>query len=346
MSVMLPVIDTKRLRLRPPVAEDAAALHARRNDPAVAKFQNWTLPFPLERAEQMIAGELADRESEEVDGWRMLVVADLHTGETYGDLAIGMTWGGRCGEVGYSLDSEQWGKGYATEATEALIAHLFDELRVTRVMGTLHPDNKASARVLERCGLLFEGHTRLSFWVGDDNSDDHIYGMTRPEWEQWRDRPRHHPNEVALVEIGPETRNQVLALRTHKTQEALVAPMDVSFADALFPEVVAGHPVVPWLRSIVADGDIVGFVMMTAPTKHHAEPYLWRFLIDRLHQRRGIGARVVELLEEVCVAWGVDSFTVGWETGPGSPERFYLRSGFVPTGRLIDGEVEARKYAG
>lgn len=346
MVRMFPTIDTKRLRLRPPVAEDAAALHARRNDPAVAEFQNWTLPFPLERAEQMIAGELADRATDEVDGWRMLVITDLHNGDTYGDLAIGMTWGGRCGEVGYSLDSEHWGKGYATEATEALIAHLFDEIGVTRVTGTLHPDNTASARVLERCGMLFEGHTRLSFWVGDDNSDDHIYGMTRPEWERWRDRPRHEPDDVTLVEIGPDTRGQVLALRTHKTQEALVAPMDVSFADALFPEVVSGHPVVPWMRSIVADGEIVGFVMMTAPTDHHPEPYLWRLLIDRLHQRRGIGSRVVELLEDVCASWGVDSFTVGWETGPGSPERFYLRTGFVPTGRLIAGEVEARKYTG
>ncbi len=75
---------------------------------------------------------------------------------------------------------------------------------MTRVEGMLHPDNPASAMVLERVGMLFEGHTRSSFWVGDENSDDWLYGMTRADWEAWRDRPRSRPDEVRLVEITPD----------------------------------------------------------------------------------------------------------------------------------------------
>ncbi|MBA2317379.1 MAG: GNAT family N-acetyltransferase [Euzebyales bacterium] len=43
---------------------------------------------------------------------------------------------------------------------------------------------------------------------------------------------------------------------------------------------------------MVADQEIVGFVRLALRTPHHPEPYLWRLLIDRLHQRRGLGHRV------------------------------------------------------
>ena len=58
--------------------------------------------------------------------------------------------------------------------------------------------------VLERTGFLFEGETKSSFWVGDEVSDDWIYGMTRPEWQTWHDRPRHPPDSVNLVEVTTE----------------------------------------------------------------------------------------------------------------------------------------------
>ena len=46
----------------------------------------------------------------------------------------------------------------------------------------LHPDNPASAMVMERNGFLFEGHTRSSFWLGGEVSDDWIYGLLQPDW--------------------------------------------------------------------------------------------------------------------------------------------------------------------
>ena len=335
-------IRTDRLLIRPFVADDAAGLAARRNDPEVARLQNWELPYPLERAEKLVS-ELVAMEGPTNDEWWMAVVADGETGGVLGDLALHLTWQGRSAEVGYTLAREHWGKGYATESLEALIEYLLDGLGVTRVFGMLHPDNVASAMVLERCGLLFEGHTRSSFWLGDEVSDDWIYGMIRPDWETWRDRPRHPPETVGLTEVTPENERNVSKLSTHKTQEAFVAPMCWSFADALFPEVVDGAPVVPWMRAVVADGQIVGFVMLALRTEHHPEPYLWRLLIDRLHQRRGIGGRVLELVAEECRGMGDGTLLTSWEEGRGSPRPFYLRHGFEPTGKIVGEETEARK---
>jgi len=55
---MFAPIRTKRLLIRAMSAADAADLAARRSDPEVAKYQNWTIPYPLEEAERMVA-ELA-----------------------------------------------------------------------------------------------------------------------------------------------------------------------------------------------------------------------------------------------------------------------------------------------
>jgi GNAT superfamily N-acetyltransferase len=119
--------------------------------------------------------------------------------------------------------------------------------------------------------------------------------------------------------------------------------MGWSFTDALFPEVVSGAPVVPWMRAIVADGEIVGFVMLALRTEHHPEPYLWRFLIDRLHQRRGIGKRALDLVEDEVRSMGDSTLLVSWVEGKGSPGPMYIKRGYEPTGRIVDGETEARK---
>ena len=147
---------------------------------------------------------------------------------------------------------------------------------------------------------------------------------------------------MSLVEVKVENNRAVYRLRTHKTQEGMVAPMAGSFADALFPEVVDDAPVVPWMRAVEADDELVGFVMLALSTDHHSEPYLWRLLIDRLHQRRGIGGRVLDLVADECRERGDSTLLTSWVEGRGSPQPFYERYGFVPTGEIVDGEVEAR----
>ena len=60
------------------------------------------------------------------------------------------------GELGYVLARDQWGHGYATEVARRLIVFGFNELGLRRITATCHPDNFASARVLEKAGMHFE----------------------------------------------------------------------------------------------------------------------------------------------------------------------------------------------
>jgi RimJ/RimL family protein N-acetyltransferase len=338
---MFPVLRTRRLVLRPVRPDDVGPLFERRNDPRVAELQAWQIPYARERAEAIITDILAM--DGPVDGqWFMSTVVEAASDEVVGDLVLHLTNESRTAEVGYSMATQHWGQGYAAEALEAFVAWILEALPVTRLTGMLHPDNRASAMVLERTGFVFEGSTRLSFWLGEDNSDDWIYGMTRPDWEAWRTRPRTPPVDVRLTPVTQANKAALLALRTHHSQRAFVAPMLDSFADALLPEVVDGSPLVPWMRAIEADSQTVGFAMMAVTTPNHPEPYLWRLLMDRMHQRRGIGSRALELLAEECRAMGASTLLVSWAEGKGSPRPFYVAHGFVPTGRIIDGETEAR----
>jgi RimJ/RimL family protein N-acetyltransferase len=236
-------LTTARLVVRAVVASDVDALHARRNEPEVARLQAWLLPWPREDAERIVADSMA------LDGptdghWWTLTIEERDSGAVVGDLVLNLSNGGRTGEVGYSLGSRWWGRGYAVEALDALVDWVLARYPVSRLEGRLHPQNRASAMVLERTGFLFEGHTRLSFWLGEDNSDDWIYGLTRADRAAWRDRSRTPPEEVRLVPITPANAAAALALRTHHSQQAFVAPMLHSFADALVP----GGPGCAWSR--------------------------------------------------------------------------------------------------
>ena len=82
--------------------------------------------------------------------------------------------------------------------------------------------------------------------------------------------------------------------------------------------------------------------MLESPTQTQLEPFLWRFLIDRKHQGRGIGWQTLELVVKQVREWGCDSLLVSWVEGYGSPGPLYKRFGFEPTGEVEDDEIVGR----
>lgn len=278
-------ITTERLLLRPPRPGDAVALAERRSDPLVARWQNWVPPYPLERAEAMLA-ELSAMDAPVSDTWWMLTITDPEDTEVLGDVAIHPTFDGRSVEIGYTLAPAAWGKGYASEAVAALVDRLWSDDRVTRISAMLHPDNTASERVLERNGFRFEGHTRLSYWVGDDNSDDLLYGLTRRDHVEWTQRPRHRAHDVRVVAVDASNVHTVRGLATHRSQLRAVPPIDELLADAWRPDAL------PF--AIEADGEIVGFALVD----NASEPTVVQLFVDRLHQGRGIGTTASTVLTD------------------------------------------------
>lgn len=335
-SLAILPIRTGRLVLRALVPADAAVILAYRNDPEVARYQDWALPFTPVAAEQLVSDQ-ADVVGPVVGDWVQLGVE--HRGRLVGDLAVGLDRSGITATVGYTLRADSWGKGLGTEAVGALVDALFAR-GIERATATLDPLNLRSARLLERLGFRYEGRAVGAAFVRGAWLDDDRYGVTAPERADWVARPRSAPVDVRLVEVTDANRSVVASLATHHTQERFVATMAESFADAADPETHDGAPVVPWMRAIEADEEVAGFLMTAEPRWSGEPPYLWRLLIDRRHQGRGIGRRALGLLIERLRDEGHDRLLTNWVRDQGGPEPFYLGLGFRLTGRIEDGEHE------
>jgi RimJ/RimL family protein N-acetyltransferase len=63
-------------------------------------------------------------------------------------------------EVGFVLGSEFWGRGYATEAAGASMRHGFDVIGLGRIISTTYVNHWASRRVMEKCGMIYQGTIR------------------------------------------------------------------------------------------------------------------------------------------------------------------------------------------
>jgi diamine N-acetyltransferase len=147
---------------------------------------------------------------------------------------------------------------------------------------------------------------------------------------------------VALREITKANLRDFLRLTVSPAQEGFVAPNAVSIAQAHF------HPEA-WFRGIEAGGVPVGFAMLedwsrcpeSAPEDWWREPYvgLWRLMIDARYQSMGFGAKALGLLvEHARRVPGAKAMLLSFVPGQGSPEAFYRRFGFAPTGEVSEGE--------
>jgi RimJ/RimL family protein N-acetyltransferase len=176
-------ITTARLTLRELTMDDYPDLLAYERDPRYQRFypESWT-----------------DRSDTQVREFVQMQIDDrAETPRRKFQLAITLPDDGRlignCGirrkdsnefeaDIGYELNPEHWGHGYATEAARAMVAFGFDELRLHRVSATGIADNVGSARVLEKAGLRREGVLRENEYFRGRWWDTFVYGVIEDEW--------------------------------------------------------------------------------------------------------------------------------------------------------------------
>lgn len=188
-AVAFAPLHTERLVLRPFTEADAEDFATRRSDPETAMYQAWRVPYSVDKALAVIR-ESAAHDGPVPGGWYQLDVERRADGRTVGDVAVYLHEHGHTAEVGYTLHPWARRKGYATEATAALIDYLVDTVGVHRIEAATHPDNSRSILVLERLGFLAEGVKREAYWVEDEVSDDAIFGLLAREWRARRNAMR------------------------------------------------------------------------------------------------------------------------------------------------------------
>ena len=87
-------------------------------------------------------------------------------------------------EIEYCIGSEFQCWGYATEATKAIISFGFDEINLHKVQICTKTINQPSKRVIEKCGLTYEGTLRDYFFMNGEYVGRHYFSILRSEYEK------------------------------------------------------------------------------------------------------------------------------------------------------------------
>ena len=88
--------------------------------------------------------------------------------------------------IGYCIGSQWWRQGYTSEAFAAIIPYLFDEVGANRIESQHDPNHPNSGKVMQKCGLTYEGTLRQADWSNKGIVDACMYALLRSEYEQMK----------------------------------------------------------------------------------------------------------------------------------------------------------------
>lgn len=172
-------IETVRLVLRPPVAEDFEAYAAFQADPVVTRFIGGAQERSVAwRSFCSLGGAWA------LFGFGMFSVIEKASGRWIGRLGAWQPEGWPGSEVGWSLALEAQGKGLALEGSTAAMDWAFEHLGWEDVIHCINPENLPSQKLAQALGSRNRGPGTLPAPHGASPVD--IWGQTRAEWVQRR----------------------------------------------------------------------------------------------------------------------------------------------------------------
>jgi [ribosomal protein S5]-alanine N-acetyltransferase len=175
-------LDTARMLLRDLIPDDAAPMHLLRSDTTVTRYCAYIASQMPEEAEAWVRDTMVHNAMRPRLSYNLAIVRK-EDGQIMGWIGIGKASDPSLGEMsfGYALRPAYWGEGYMTEALTALLEFAFEELGARSVQGECDAQNPASARVMEKAGLIF-----VERRAEDDGSESDYYAASADAWKAWR----------------------------------------------------------------------------------------------------------------------------------------------------------------
>ncbi len=176
----------KRIYLRPVLAEDIPFITVWINDPEITQFLKASYPIRPEDEKKWHDG-LSDRSKKDV----IFAIVLEATDELIGIMALHKIdhHHGTSTTGSFIGRKDLWSKGYGTEAKMLVLEYAFNTLGLRKICSSVYDFNQRSARCLEKCGYIREGHLKASKWRNGSFVDEYLYSVFRedflPLWKKY-----------------------------------------------------------------------------------------------------------------------------------------------------------------
>ena len=151
--------------LRPLTLGDVDAVHDWAQLPEACRYQAWG-PNTYQQTQAFVEAA--------VSGAHGLVFAIVLDGDVVGTASLKLR-GASSAEIAYGVHPRRWGQGIATAAARELLRLGFDKYARHRIFATCDPRNIASAAVLRKIGMQYEGRMRGTLYIRDGWRDSDLY---------------------------------------------------------------------------------------------------------------------------------------------------------------------------
>ena len=175
------IIETERLILRRFTCDDAAAVFADwAGDPEVTEHLPWQHHKNVAQTVDVVDGWVSAYADPKNYNWAItLKGSDEPIGSVWCrwmDDEIGMI------HTGYCIGKAWWGGGIVTEAYTAVVRYFFEEVGANRIEAYHDPRNPASGKVMQKCGLVYEGTLRKAAVSNRGIHDIAVYAILREDF--------------------------------------------------------------------------------------------------------------------------------------------------------------------
>lgn len=183
MTIVAPIIETERLRLRPYALTDLEDLADIRRRPDVMRYLYQDIQSPEEVAAVLHQRATAQTALRGEGDTLVLAVELTNTGRVIGD--VSMRWTSerhQQGDIGFIFHPDYHGKGYAHEAAREMLRLGFVGVGFHRIEGRCDARNDASARLMERLGMRREAHLIENERFKGEWGSELVYAILDREW--------------------------------------------------------------------------------------------------------------------------------------------------------------------
>lgn len=175
-------IETGRLKIRHLVLNDLPDFHLYRSNPEVTRYQGFDV-MTIGEAAAFIRKNSA-KSFGKTGEWVQYGIEHIETGKLIGDCAIRLDQHDRrIAEIGITISHLEQKKGFAKEALTGIMAFLFDQQNIHRIVETVDADNLASLGLLKSTGFRQEGYFIENIFFKGKWGSEFQYALLKREWQ-------------------------------------------------------------------------------------------------------------------------------------------------------------------